>query len=98
MLCHTTGPLERKGGGMAPLGANPAFGATERKGGLRLVRVGEGLRGVGSVLQGVGNLLRNFGKIAPDCREFWLRNLGVWHEMLGVWLRNLGVWHRKLVW
>ena len=31
---------------------------------------------------------KNFGKFAPDCRELWLR-------ILGVWLRNLGVWHRK---
>ena len=55
----------------------------------------------------------NFGKIAPDCRELWLRNsgvwlrnlgvwhdlLGVWHDVLGVWHAMLGVWHRKLgVW
>ena len=40
-----------------------------------------------------------FGNIAPDCRELWLRNLGVWHAMLGVWHAMLGVWHAMLgVW
>ena len=89
-------PWGSKGGFWAPLGANPAFGPAERKGGV--LRVGGGAPDCWERGPGCWGLAPKFWK---NCYVIfvWLRNLGVWHELLGVWHAMLGVWHAKLgVW
>ena len=85
-------PLGGQRGVLAPPTQPPHLALLSAIGGLHLAP--RGLQTAGSVAQDVGDLLRNFGKIAPDCRELWLRNLGVWHRKLGVWHANLDVWLR----